>query len=242
MNRMEPKKPPCFIKIPTHALGWVLVFDLDNTIVGEYFNLRKYPARKIPINPLVLDILRYAISEREKEKGEVSAILLLTNNNDADFIAHVDSLLKDELKRIEKEKEKEIFDLIADANHPLREVIHGGAMHGTHIKSIKDVIRFVKLINKPHEELLSRCIFIDDQIYHQLAVELIAAGRSSQFIHICPPYITPAPMIIPHAPIRKNTIIVSTLQSRLRSTAFAVKPIPHLLGSAVWNEGAKKER
>lgn len=223
---MEIRKPPCLVHVPTHEFGWVLVFDLDNTIVGEYYNLRKHPARKLPLNPFAVNILRYAMHEKSKEKGEVAAILLLTNNNDTDFIAHVDALLKEELEV----EGQEIFDLIMDSNHPLREHIQGGPMHGTHKKSSKDVFHCLKEINKSTEDLLHRLIFIDDQIYHQLAIELIAAGRQNQFLHIHPPYRTPEPLLIHHVPSNSSNVIIHIR----RASAFAVKPNPPLLGSAPW--------
>ena len=223
---MEPtpvKKPPSLVHIPRHNLGWVLVFDLDNTIVGEYYNLRKYPARKLPLNPFAVNILRYAIQEKE----EISAIILLTNNNDTDFISHIDALLKEELGL----ENKEVFDMIMDSNHPMRELIHGGPMHGTHKKSFKDVFHCLKLLNKSTEDLLNRCIFIDDQIYHQLAIELIAAGKQNQFLHIHPPYRTPEPFLIHHAPSTSSNTFVR-IRRAYPQGPFTVKPNPPLLDSS----------
>lgn len=224
MNRMV-SKPPCLAHIPPHDLGWVMVFDLDNTIVGEYYNVRKHPPRKLPLNPFAVQLLQYGIQERDKEKGTVSTILLLTNNNDTDFINLIDSQLQ-EVCGCDK-----VFDCIIDSNHPLRETIHGGPMHGTHMKSIKDILRFVRLLEKPHEDLLKRCIFIDDQIYHKLAIELIAAGYHQQFIHIHPPYCTPEPLLIPNIPRCTNRLYFPRVGP---STAVVHKRFPPLQGSAPW--------
>lgn len=207
-------KPAVLCPINPHPLGLVYVFDLDNTIVGNYFHLHKHPQREVHLNPLCLHMLTYLVDQREK--GDVAAIFLLTNNSDDIFINFVHNELKGHLFG-NPFSQQTVFDVIFDARHPERELVKEGFMVGTHKKSLKDVEKMLKQIGKSSEKLIERCVFIDDQIYHHLCAELITAGKGHHFIHIYPPF------------IRKS---YKTLTQA--SSAFVVKPFPRLLGSAPW--------
>jgi len=91
--------------------GWVLVFDMDQTITGNYFDVLTEKEELI-LNPKIVEILKIAL--QDKQTGIVSAIFLLTNNTDTDFIEHME-------KELERAVGKNhIFDYKMDANHPSR--------------------------------------------------------------------------------------------------------------------------
>ena len=207
-------KPAVLHSVNPHPLGLVYVFDLDHTIVGDYFHIHKHPQREVPFNPLCLHMLSYLVKEREK--GNVTAVFLLTNNSDEIFISFVHHELKGVIFG-NPFSHKTVFDDIFDARHPERQLVKEGLMAGTHKKSLKDVENMLKGIQKSSEKLIERCVFIDDQIYHHLCTELITAGKGHHFIHICPPF------------IKKSFRSFSQKRS-----AFVVKPFPHLLGSGPW--------
>ena len=129
-------KPAVIYHIKPHPLGLVYVFDLDHTIVGDYFHIHKHPYREVPFNPLCLHMLSYLVKEREK--GNVAGIFLLTNNSDETFISFVHHELKGSIFG-NPFSHKTVFDEIFDACHPERELVKEGIMTGTHKKSLKDV-------------------------------------------------------------------------------------------------------
>ena len=60
--------------------GIVLVWDLDKTLVANYFNIKS--SEEPILNTNALDIIYKA-----NQSGKVSAILLLTNNEDQRFVS-----------------------------------------------------------------------------------------------------------------------------------------------------------
>jgi hypothetical protein len=66
--------------------GWVLVFDMDQTITGNYFDVQQ-SSEELELNPKIVDVLRYALED--KEKGLVCFIFLHTNNTFVFFIKHL---------------------------------------------------------------------------------------------------------------------------------------------------------
>jgi hypothetical protein len=163
-------------------MGWILVFDMDQTITGDYFDVKKEPEREIDINPICLDIFRLALENREK--GDVSAIFLLTNNSDRLYIRKMHNTLKNYLGF-----SGEIFDYIMDAKHKLRKALSNHPNHKD--KSLQDIHWMCLMTNtlgKNPKELLERIIFFDDQEYHTLVNELRNANLYKNFIHVNPPY------------------------------------------------------
>jgi hypothetical protein len=155
--------------------GWVLVFDLDQTITAcdEENN--------IEFNPKILDILKKAVKDREK--GIVSAIFLLTNNADSKYIEEVHTKLNTNIETTS------VFDYILDANHPIRS--HMPNVH--HIrnakqKTIADVEFMLHQIKTTSKNLINRLLFFDDQ-EHILSLQLKSAGKPQHFIHVNPPFL-----------------------------------------------------
>ena len=166
-------------------MGWILVFDMDQTITGDYFNVLKEPKREIDINPMCLDILREAV--KGKQTGETSAIFLLTNNSDRLYIKKMHNTLKEKL-----DIKSDIFDYIMDANHRMRNSLSRHPNHKE--KSIQDIQWMCTMTNtlgSYRQNLLERVIFFDDQDQHTLVNQLRKAGFHNNFVHINPPYQTP---------------------------------------------------
>jgi hypothetical protein len=159
--------------------GWVLVFDLDQTITSIQYNNEL--TESIHFNQKIIEILKGAVKDREQ--GIVSAIFLLTNNADAHYIEHI----HDELQRMIGQST--IFDYIMDANHPARihlaQLVH---ISNAKQKSLVDVEFMLKLLNKTTKNLINRLLFFDDQ-EHILSLQLKNAGKSKHFIHINPPFL-----------------------------------------------------
>lgn len=88
-------------------MGWVLVFDLDETLIGTTKNYKdgKYDISDIQLNDKLFQIIFRAIDlKKDTEDKKVDAILLLTNNTnmhsvygekEGNFLAIIDSVVKD---------------------------------------------------------------------------------------------------------------------------------------------------
>ncbi len=162
--------------------GFVLVFDMDQTITGNYFSMEA--KEKLELNPKIVDILKFAM--QDKDTGRVSAIFLLTNNTDTEFIQHMEEELE---KAVGMGK---IFDYKMDANHPARThmpeypMIQNGKQ-----KSLADVEFMLLRCNKTIRNLVHRVLFFDDQ-EHVLSQQLRNAGRPEHFVHVNPPFYKPS--------------------------------------------------
>lgn len=193
--------------IKDHPLGWVMVFDMDQTLTGNYFCVNTYPNRKISLNPYILDVLKKSVIEREK--GGVAAILLLTNNSDPDFISVMHEQVCDEILGFER-KDKVIFDYIMDARHTKRSFyINPPSFRGIQIKSSKDVEYMLQQLGKTTEDLLQRIFFFDDQEYHTLVEELRGIGKHTHFFHIYPPFQGFMNLYILQRPKTRRNIVVN---------------------------------
>lgn len=157
------------------AEGWVLVFDLDQTITACDED------NNVEFNSKIVEILKKAVKDREK--GIVSAIFLLTNNTDKIYIDKVHRLL------IQRMNTATVFDFIVDGAHPVRshmpEVRY---IKNAKQKTVADVEFMLEQVNKTSKNLIHRLLFFDDQ-EHILALQLKSAGKSHHFIHINPPFV-----------------------------------------------------
>jgi len=157
-------------------MAWVLVFDLDDTLSAiKDEDVRRPDAyNKAILNDTMIEILRAAVSARER--GEVSALLLLTNNDNAPYIDGI-------VKRLEAFVSAPIFDLIARRSDKLRTPYPHPNPQIAAMYALKDyatVERMIETIGKPTENLKSRILFFDDDPLHVLRTEL----RPSQYIYM----------------------------------------------------------
>jgi hypothetical protein len=155
--------------------GLILVFDLDNTIVGEYSDQSKFDSEEIVLNERIVELLRKAVDARNK--NIVSAILLLTNNADEIFIKVVELTIS---MRLKKNYHFTIFDEGMSRNHPFRSPPKENPP-----KSLREVEYMVRKAKLDTENLANRVIFIDDIATHQIAQEI----PKEHYIHVNPPFV-----------------------------------------------------
>lgn len=165
--------------------GIVIVVDLDNTLVGDYFDIMNNSSEnRTPIlNQKLVDILRKA--KEARRKGRVSAIFLLTNNSDTNFIQFVNLLLAE--KGVNGYYEP-IFDYIMSRNHKERQKNFNktGVLNMNPPKRLEDVAFMMREIGEFPVNLEKRVYFIDDMPNHQIRNEL---ASPEQYIVITPPFI-----------------------------------------------------
>jgi hypothetical protein len=160
---------------PSPKTGWILVFDLDNTIVGEYSDQRSLEAEEPNLNPAVVEILRKAVDARDK--SIVAGIFLLTNNSDYFFAKVVELTLA---MRFKKHRYKVVFDYIMPRGHSFRSPPEDDPP-----KSLREVEYMVKEAGLSTENLANRVIFIDDRATHEIAKEI----PKEHYIVITPPFV-----------------------------------------------------
>jgi hypothetical protein len=155
--------------------GWVLVFDLDETIIGH----TPKDDNPTPWNNSILDILSAAAIKREE--GKVDSILLLTNNGNAEFIDQIDNHLG--FICLDNQKDK-FFDKIYDmvkVGDVLRSPKRAGREYK---KALVDVENMLDDIEHSKEDLSERVLFFDDLPHHELSLEI----PSKNYITIVPPF------------------------------------------------------
>lgn len=144
--------------------GLVLVWDMDQTLIGNYFSMETVPLPELDFNQRALEILRLA--DKAKETGKVAAILLLTNNTDKEFISHVMSQIG--IK----------FDSILDGTRGIP------GLDGQVPKSLEDVEKMIVALKLSTENLRDRTFFFDDISYHHMREDI----DPSHYIVMTPPY------------------------------------------------------
>jgi hypothetical protein len=150
--------------------GLVLVWDMDNTLVGNYFDVLDRSIQvAVHFNRNALAILKAATVARKY--GKVDAIFMLTNNSDKDFIEHVHNKLKIRLGV------PEVFDYIMDRTHEARPPPADDPP-----KRLADVEYMMKAVGKPTYNLSKRVFFFDDIPDHEIGSEI----PSTHYIHIFP--------------------------------------------------------
>lgn len=159
---------------PRSPTGWVLVWDLDQTIVGEYSDQRRLDSEELVLNPKAVELLRLAVEARDKDI--VSAIFLLTNNADDFFIKVVELTLSMKFK---KNYHSTVFDYIMSRNHPFRSPPQDDPP-----KSLREVAYMMGEIGQPTDNLAQRVFFIDDRKNHLIANEI----PKEHYFHVSPPF------------------------------------------------------
>ena len=125
--------------------GWIVVFDLDDTI---------YMHKNKNINTNALNTLTKAVNNKGKT---VSAIFLLTNNSDTEFIKHVTNHLNKIIR-------KTVFDFILSAEDKFRNIREqDGPTLNYSKKRVKDIEYMCNEIGISTDNLVKRILFFDDQ-------------------------------------------------------------------------------
>lgn len=157
--------------------GLVLVWDLDQTIVGEYSDQRDINSPDLVLNDKAVALLKKAVEARNKDK--VSAIFLLTNNADEVFIMVAILKLTELIFPKNVTFHISLFDYIMSRNHQFRE-----APKEDPPKSLREVRYMMEKNNLSTENLAERVFFIDDRATHQIANEI----PKDHYIVVTPPF------------------------------------------------------
>lgn len=152
----------------TSGGGLVLVWDMDSTIVGNYFNVRSN--EELIFNERAVNIMKQAVEARKT--GKVAAIFLLTNNSDDEFI----KLMRTRLAL--KLGVPRVFDFAMQRYHPSRPYSEDPP------KRLQDVAFMMNAIKKPTTNLENRVFFFDDRGDHEIRKEI----PPTHYIQISPPY------------------------------------------------------
>lgn len=149
--------------------GLVLVWDMDNTLVGNYFDVENKSEKDILyLNRNAVAVLQTAVNA--KTRGNVDAIFMLTNNADKQFIEYVHERLKTRLDV------PVVFDYIMDRTHESRTPSDDPP------KRLKDVEYMMEAVGLSTYNLANRVFFFDDIPDHKILAEIPPA----HYIHIFP--------------------------------------------------------
>lgn len=155
--------------------GLVLVWDVDQTLSGQYFdpklltNPKINPLDYVILNPNAREVIKTAFLA--KTTGRVSHIGILTNNDNEEFISLVKKKIAIEIDYPAR------FDFTITANRPNKNIGPNGQL----VKSIATIQEVL-----PEEKNLSeRIYFFDDMPDHVIRGELPA----DHYIQITPPFV-----------------------------------------------------
>ena len=181
--------------------GYLLVFDLDQTLVATnkqfarratrkkgFYREIWQPYKKPEVNPELVEVLKEA--GKLRVKGIVYGIFLLTNNSNRQFIKRV-------LKTLEKETGiQKLFDatLTAEKEEP-RDTPRGYPKNYSS-KSLRDIYRLLNRMEATADsekryasnDVLKKTFFFDDMPDHKLRKELFLAGVKGNYVTIDPPF------------------------------------------------------
>ena len=156
--------------------GLVLVWDVDQTLSGQYFDPNVFsknpsvnPYDYVLLNPKALQVIQLA--NDAKKTGRVAIQGILTNNGDENFIRLIITAIENKLGQ------KPIFDFVMTRNHPSRESTDQQP------KRLQDIQTMLNEIGAPTTNLANRVYFFDDMV-HVLKYEL----PPNQYIQILPPF------------------------------------------------------
>jgi len=160
--------------------GLVLVWDVDQTLSGQYFDPKKFnpavnPYDYVILNPKALEIIEKAIAA--KSTGRVSVIGILTNNGDEEFIKIIINAIQKKLGQ------KPIFDFVMTRNH------HSRRLNDHQPKRLVDVQTMLTEIGASTGNLANRLYFFDDMPDHEIRREI----PPNHYIQITPPYVHEVP-------------------------------------------------
>jgi len=165
----------------------ILVWDLDQTLVANYFTPED------PQEP-ILNTNALEIMYRAKKSRKVAANLLLTNNADAEFVGVINMALINAYNRLYPEDQVDtLFDVIYTAERDSGEYVNPRSKDETvpgkdyAAKRVADVENMLKEIGLELNNA-GRIWFFDDLKNHILTTELVEAGFADNFVQIIPPF------------------------------------------------------
>lgn len=142
--------------------GWIVVFDLDETI---FF----HGAEKI--NEKAVDVLKKAYAQRGKT---VSAIFLLTNNSETEFINLI-------IKQLEEIVGKSLFNYVMTAEEKFKNIrVSYGPTLNYSEKRLDDIKYMCEKSNISTNNLIKRILFFDDN-EHEIMKEMEKEGVLSNY-------------------------------------------------------------
>jgi hypothetical protein len=184
--------------------GLVLVFDLDQTLIDTDNDWRGIMASldddtltaeefKAAIHQKIDPLLNMTLIEKVlrpasvlRQTGQVSAILMLTNNSRYNFAANVSYAIQEALESVSrfhdgsKKRHYFFFDYIMIRTHQSR---NGSANPP---KSINDVKNMLGRLQLPTDNLEQRTYFFDDTSDHAIRADFRSAGVEDHYITISP--------------------------------------------------------
>jgi len=145
--------------------GWILVWDMDETLVKGYPNPE--------LNTKAIEVLKKAINKRD---NTVDKIFMLTNNSDRKYITLVNFMIYEAIYPHRKAGEaiplNGVFDDVMTRTHKSRPKIYDPP------KRLLDVLTLMKL--RDQEEIRNRVLFFDNLDNHHIAGEI----PREHYIHI----------------------------------------------------------
>jgi hypothetical protein len=203
--------------------GLVLVWDMDNTLSGEYSDT-------ITLNPNALRIFSKAIDA--KKSGTVSAIFLLTNNSDLYYIDKVRIELLDRLGLPITEPSPAPFNYIMARQHTNRPP----SMNPP--KRLEDIEFMMNQVNKGTKGLAERVFFFDDIPTHVLRNEI----PPEQYIQIYPPFIAGTPDSTDYSLIERRLSPYYTNKRKNKQKKTTQKGGRRLLKTSISTKKKRKTR
>lgn len=170
-------------------MGLVLVFDLDQTLIDSSDLITTYKTEQIFLGKIKRALNIRLINEvlipaaKLRESGQVDAILMLTNNNDNNYVSIVSFVISQVTGYISKFSSSNndddianFFDYIMTRNHPSRQP------SGNPPKKLSNVRYMLNELRIPIDNLNERVYFFDDIEGHQIRGEI----NEGNYIHILP--------------------------------------------------------
>lgn len=162
--------------------GFVLAFDLDNTLIDSrgvlkqrdtnWETIEQYIRDHLNMN-LVEKILRPAI--RLRAEGKVSAILLITNNMLTTYADCIEYYIARHFGILYGE----VFDYMMLRQDPMRAFPKNNPP-----KRLLDIHNCLVKLGKPVSNLAQRTFFFDDSDQHLIKKDFITADCPQNYIHV----------------------------------------------------------
>jgi len=235
--------------------GLILVFDLDQTIVGDWIYPEKYPQNaagqaayvrdiRSNCNPAIMNILKRGAALRGHG---VDAICLLSNNDSPEFACIIDDYLLELTRSVGR-----YGDMLPYIRDGLVYSMPGKAYFFDHImlrrdpsrmnvekrksppglKRILDVENMMSQLNikiKDKEDLMRRLYFFDDLDYHIMKKEFAVEfdGRyKDHYVHVVPPYNKMNPVNSDMTNYAPVNAVLSALENSKNAPQMPKKPSP----------------
>jgi hypothetical protein len=162
--------------------GFVLAFDLDNTLIDSTDVLKERDRNWETIEQFLQKNLNMTIIEkilrpaiRLRAEGKVSAILLITNNMLTMYADCVEYYIARHFGILYGE----VFDYMMLRQDPMRALPRNNPP-----KRLLDIHNCLVKLGKPVTNLAQRTFFFDDSDRHIIMKEFIGAGCSQNYIHV----------------------------------------------------------